>query len=292
MTGVIEDKTYPLKLNNEYYVVSANDLIKGKQKMSVREAQLLYITMAQVVKEDKDFKTYTTTVAELAKFMQISTSSLYRDLERICTGLLQRVVKIQIADADEPQKKKWKAFQWISCAEYGNGLIKIRLNDELKPFLIDLVSHYSQVLLGALCNFNSYYTMRLYQLIICEQGEHPNKPKDEWTFTCDELREFFQVEKGKYTLPRDLLKKTIMVAIDELNKSDYAYIWDYEELRGNGRGSPLAGVRFKATTFDKRQTKDWYLERCVPIMAEIQGSFGTNVKKNEIVTDFIETNSD
>lgn len=191
----MEEKTYQLKLNSEYYVVSANDLIKGRQKMSLREAQLLYIAMAQVVKEDSDFKTYTTTVPELAAFMGISPDSLYRDLESICTSLLQRVVKIQIGGENARGKKKWKAFQWISCAEYENGKLTIRLHDEIKPFLIDLVSHYSQTLLGTLCTFNSYYSSRLYQLIVCEQGERPNSPKEEWSFTCEELRKFFKLNQ-------------------------------------------------------------------------------------------------
>ena len=115
-----EEKTFELKLNSDYYVVTANDLIKGRQKMSLREAQLLYIAMAQVVKEDKDFKTYTTTVPELAAFMGIDPNSLYRDLEGICTNLLQRVVKIQIGGENARGRKKWKAFQWINCAEYDN----------------------------------------------------------------------------------------------------------------------------------------------------------------------------
>lgn len=260
-----QDKTYQLKLNSEYYVVTANDLIKGKQKMTLREAQLLYITMAQVVKEDKDFKTYTTTVQELSAFMGITCDSLYRDLEGICTSLLQRVVKVQIGD-DNARDKKWKAFQWISCAEYDNGKLTIRLNDEIKPFLIDLMSHYSQTLLGTLCAFKSYYTARLYQFIVCEIGEHPNKPKEEWTFTCEELRDFFQIEKNEYLRNYDLIRKTIKPALNELNNSDFAYIWDYEEIHGTGRGCPLVGIRFKAMVFKNREEKDWYMKSCLPVM--------------------------
>lgn len=268
----LEEKTYQLKLNSDYYVVTANDLIKGRQKMSLREAQLLYIAMAQVVKEDSDFKTYTTTVPELAAFMGIDPNSLYRDLENICTSLLQRVVKIQIGGENARGKKKWKAFQWISCAEYENGKLTIRLHDEIKPFLIDLVAHYSQSLLGTLCTFNSYYTSRLYQLIVCEKNENPNIPKEEWCFTCDELREFFQVKPKEYERNFNLIQKTIKPAIEELNNSDYAYIWDYEELHGSGRGRPLIGVKFKATTFKNREEKDWYLTRCVPLLEELNDS--------------------
>lgn len=259
------DKKYPLKLNPDYYVVSANDLIKGKQKMTLREAQLLYAAMAQIVKEDKEFKTYTTTVTELADFMGISASNLYRDLKSICKSLLQRVVEIRMNDKTG-KESKWKAFQWISCAEYDNGTITIRLNDEIQPFLIDLVSHYSQTLLGTLCAFKSYYAIRLYQLIVCERGEHPYKSKEEWEFTCDELREFFQIEKNEYSRPRDLLNRTIKSAIKELNESDFAHIWDYEEIHGPGKGSPLAGVRFKATIFKDKEEKEWYLNKCVPLL--------------------------
>lgn len=261
----MSEQIYPLQLNPDYYVVTANDLIKGKQKMTLREAQLLYITMSQVVKEDKDFKTYSIAVSELASFMGIGPNALYRDLENICTNLLKRVVKIYVQDANNPSERKWKAFQWISAAEYENGKLTIKLNDELKPFLIELVSHYSQILLGTLCSFNSYYAARLYQYIVCEIGEHPRNPKEEWTFTCEELRDFFQIEKNEYARNYDLVRKTIKVALDELNKSDFAYIWDYEELRGPGKGRPLVGVKFKAAIFKDKDEKDWYFERVHPL---------------------------
>lgn len=259
-----EEKTYQLRLNANYYAVSANDLIKGRQKMSLREAQLLYIAMAQVVKEDKDFKTYTTTVPELAAFMGIDENSLYRDLENICTNLLQRVVKIQVGGENARGKKKWKAFQWISCAEYDNGKLTIRLHDEIKPFLIDLVEHYSQTLLGTLCSFNSYYAVRLYQLIVCEIGEHPNNPKEEWNFTVEELREFFQVKPKEYARTYNLIQKTIKPAIEELNSSPYVHIWDYQEHHATGRGRPLQGVSFKAVIFRGQDEKDWFLRRAKP----------------------------
>lgn len=267
-----EEKTYELKLNPDYYVVTANDLIKGRQKMTVREAQLLYIAMAQVVKEDNDFKTYTTTVPELAAFMGITPDSLYRDLESICTSLLQRVVKIQIGGENARGRKKWKAFQWINCAEYDNGTLTISLSDDIKPFLIDLVSHYSQTLLGTLCTFESYYATRLYQLIVCEHNENPKKPKEEWEFTCEEIREFFQIEEKKYKNNRDLLLNTIQVAINELNNSPYAYIWDYEENRSTKRGRALMGVKFKAQIFKCQDEKDWFFNRALPIISVINAT--------------------
>lgn len=258
-----EEKEYQLQLNSDYYVVTANDLIRGKQKMSLREAQLLYIAMAQVVKEDKDFKTFTTTVPDLAAFMGIAPSNLYRDIEDICTSLLKRVVKIQIGGKNA--KEKWKAFQWISSASYDNGKLTIRLHDEIKPFLLELTSYYSQMLLGTLCTFRSYYTTRLYQLIVCDAGQ---RGQDEWNFTCDELREFFQIGLKQYKLTRDLLNYTLKPAIAELNEQDTVYVWNYEELRSSARGKPITGVRFNAIVFRDKAEKDHFINVVLPYSEE------------------------
>lgn len=257
----MKEQLYPF---NDFYDETANDLIKGKQKMSLREAQLLYIAMSQIVKEDKDFKTYTVSVTELAKFMNIDPSGLYHDLETICSNLMKRTVKILIKDDADPRNRKWELFQWINYAKYENGQLTIKLNDVMKPFLIDLVSHYSQVLLGTLCAFKSYYAARLYQLIVCEIGEHPKSIKEEWTFTCEEIRDFFQVEKNEYARPHDLIKKTIKAALIELDESDYVRVWNYKELRGPGKGCPLAGVKFNAMIFKDGTEKAWHMDRFAP----------------------------
>lgn len=263
------EKEYQLKLNNDYYVVTANDIIKGRQKMTLRESQLLAIAISQVVKEDRDFKTYTTTVPELAAFMGIDTDSLYRDLEGICTSLLQRVVKIQVGGNNANKKKKWKAFQWINRAEYDNGKLTIRLSDDIKPFLLELESYYSQTLLGTLMTFRSYYTTRLYQYLVADTGARYGNIH-EWTFTCEQLRELFQVGEKQYKLNRNLLNFTIIPALEELGASDYAYVWDYTEHKAKTRGNPLESVSFKAIFFKDKERKEFYLNNSKKIIEDYQ----------------------
>ena len=267
----MSDKEYPLKLNPDYYVVTANDLIKGRQKMSLREAQLLFIAISQVVKEDKDFKTYTTTVTELATFMGIDENSLYRDLESICTSLCKQVVKIQISSTNSRGKAKWKVFSWVQSAEYDSGKLTLRLSDDIKPYLLELDKYYTQTQLGTLMTFRSYYTTRLYQYLRADTGAK-YESVEEWHFSCEELRELFQVKEKQYKLPRDLIRFTIMPALEEVQNSDYAFIWDYEEHRAKGRGRPLTGVSFKAIFFQSKQEKEYYLKRVVPIVEQIYGT--------------------
>ena len=256
--------------------------------MTLRESQLLSIAIAQVVKEDTDFKTYTTSVPELAAFMMIDENSLYRDLESICTALMQRVVKIQIGGDNSSGRKKWEIFHWVSSASYDSGKLTLRLSDQIKPYLLELESYYSQTMLGCLMTFRGYHTTRLYQYLKAVYGEKGGNV-DEWFFSCEELRELFQTyvkdEKGRiikelYKLNRNLINKTIKPAIEELSASDYAYIYDYKEefehISGK-RGKPaLKGVRFKAMFFDSderrtaREKKEFYLKKSKPIIEQLK----------------------
>lgn len=249
-----EEPHHELKLNKDYYVVTANDLIKGRQKMTLREAQLLYIAIAQITKNDTDLKTYETTVPELARFMKIDEQSLYRDLKGICKSLCQQVVEVQIGGTKARQQ--WKIFSWIQSAEYDSGKLILRLSDDIKPYLLDLQAYYTQTQLGTLLTFRSYYATRLYQYLYADANA---RNTEEWTYSCEELRELFQVRPTQYKQTRDLMKKTIIPAITELNATEYAHIWNYTEHRAKKRGNPITGVSFSAVFFRRAEEKESFL---------------------------------
>ena len=272
----MNEKQYPIKYDPSYYVVTANDLIKGKQKMDLRESKILAIAISQVVKEDKDFKTYTTTVPELAAFMDIDENSLYRDLEGICRSLCQQIIEIQVGGENARGRKKWKIFHWISSAAYDDGKLTLRLSDDIKPYLLDLEAYYSQTLLGTLMTFRSYYATRLYQYLVADMGARWGNV-EEWTFTCEQIRDIFQpyikddkgnIVKELYTRTYNLIQKTIKPALEELGASDFAYVWDYEEHRAAKRGRPLESVSFKAIFFENKEKKDFYISKAKPFIEQ------------------------
>lgn len=230
---------YELKLNKDYCVVSANDLIKGKQRMTIQESKLLYIAISQVVKEDKDFKTYTTTIPELAEFLGITSDNLYRDIDKITDNLLQRFVKIKI------DKNKWKKFQWVNRADYDNGVLTLRLSDDIKPYLLDLEKHYSQFVLSTMLTFKSYYASRIYQLLVCDMM---GKEEFEKTLTIEELRDFLQIDEKKFSRPFDLIKNTIAIAKEEINEpaSNSCIIMDYRVNKQRRKGSPIQSITLTA----------------------------------------------
>lgn len=140
--------------NAEHYTVAANDIIRGKQSMTLQTARLIRLLITQVVKEDKDLKTYRCRISDLAKFMNIPSSNLYRDIRNICDCAMKSVVYIGTGNPKQP----WKMFHWVSTAEYDdNGTLTIRLSDQIKPYVLELEKWFTQYQLKNILEFNSYY---------------------------------------------------------------------------------------------------------------------------------------
>ena len=211
-------KKYEMTYNADHYTVAANDIIRGKQSMTLQTARLIRLLITQVVKEDKDLKTYSCKITDLAKFLNVDSSNLYRDIDKICDCAQKSIVYVGTGNPKQP----WKRFSWLSMSEYdGQGTLTLRLSDQIKPYVLELDKWFTQYQLKNILEFNSYYAIRLYEILQCEDGIY-RKEKESHEFEVEELRRFFDCEK-KYSAFKDFRKNVIEVAIREINeKSD---IW-------------------------------------------------------------------
>jgi len=230
----MENKT--ITYNKNHYAVMANTIIKGKQEMTLMEARLIRLLITQVVKEDKDFKRYTCRIQDFAKFLGIAPKGLYRDVSDICISLLKRVVKIGTNDP----KKPWKAFQWIQLAEYdGKGNITLELSEKIAPYVLELNSWFTQYKLENILSFNSFYAIRLYEILKCDMGI-AREEKFEFSYDIEYLREILCCEE-KYKLINDFTKRVIEISIREINeKSDIEVT--YECFKTSRK---ITGIKFE-----------------------------------------------
>ena len=76
-------KKYEMTYNSEHYTVAANDIIRGKQSMTLQTARLIRLLITQVVKEDKDLKTYSCKITDLAKAMKAEKLAFLTDIEGV-----------------------------------------------------------------------------------------------------------------------------------------------------------------------------------------------------------------
>lgn len=225
-------------LDVENQVVMSNDLIRGKSNLSLNELKLLRLTIMQVIAEDKDLLTYHVKINDLAKVLDISTPSIYRDVMDMCKHLLQEIVCV----GDGNPKHKWKMFQWCSRCRYENGVITIRLHDDLKPYLIQLKQHYTQYMLQDILMLKTVYAVRLYELIREEMKSQKVYADKTATVSIDVkmIRKATNTE-NKYAKMGMFKQRVIDSAISEINEKSCYYI-TYDDIKESRK---IVGFKFK-----------------------------------------------
>ena len=223
----MEEKIYLMDYNKSKKVVMSNkaingrQLIDGKQSMSVHSAKLLRLLITQVAKEDKDFKTYQCDIKDIAKFLDIE-KNMYRDIKKICEELMKAIIYLK----DEDDNKSWTMLHWVSMAKLKNGILTLRLSDEVKQCVLELKKYFTQYKLENILTFKSFYSIRIYEILKCETAEKKRK-KIEVNMT--ELKEKLKCEK-KYKRINDFKKDVIDIAIKEINeKSDITVTAEYKK---------------------------------------------------------------
>lgn len=244
-------KRYEMTYNPEHYTVVANDIIKGKQSMTLQVARLIRLLITQVVKEDKDLKIYTCKITDLAEFLDIPRNNLYRDIQDICESAMKSVVYIGTGNP----KHAWKMFHWVSTAEYdGNGTLTLRLSDEIKPYVLELEKWFTQYQLKNILEFKSYYSIRLYEILKCEDGKYRNE-RDCIEFSINELKQFFDCE-NKYSAFKDFRKNVLEVAIKEINEKSDIHVDISYKKSSRAVTSAIFEINFNHAVLAKRRQKE------------------------------------
>lgn len=223
-------------LNEENYVVMSNDLIKGKSNLSLNELKLLRMTIMQIMKEDTDFLTYQVSIVELAKSLGISRQNLYVEVMEMCKHLMQEIVFI----GDGNPKHKWEMFQWCSRCKYEDGIITIRLHDDLKPYLLELKKHYTQYMLQDILILKTVYAVRMYELIVEELRTKVYADKVATVeLSLETIRKATNTE-DKYDTISMFRSRVIDSAISEINEK-LGYRITYEPIK---RSRKIVGYKF------------------------------------------------
>lgn len=232
---------FPVKYNKEHYVVMSNDIIRGKQELSLQEARLLRLVITQVVKEDKDLKTYKIKLREYAEYFDITHQSIFRDIKDICHSLMSRVITIEKKAANG--KKTWEMLHWVQYAKYDdNGCVTIMLSEQLKPFVLELEKWFTQYKFQEILSMRSYYAIRMYELLRCQDGISKYSSNYHEISMAD-LRFYFACD-DKFKKVSQFKAKVIDTAIGEINeKSDIFVTADYIKT-----GRTITAVRFNIRT--------------------------------------------
>lgn len=155
--------SFNFSLDTGNYVVQANNLIGGRQSLKLNSAKLIRAAIMQIVPEDEILKPYIIKIKELSELLKVSESNLYRDIDDLTDDIIKNPVFIK--DTSHRQIK-WIKIPWVSRCEYKSDVgVAIKLNDELKPFLVKLKEHYTQYSLDNILLMKSTYSIRIFELL-------------------------------------------------------------------------------------------------------------------------------
>lgn len=207
-------------LDTRNYVVQANTLIGGKQALKLNSAKLIRSAIMQVVRDDEELKPYIVTVNELSELLNVPTSNIYRDIDDMTDDIISNPVFVR--EMKEGRTIGFIKVPWVTRCEYKADVgIAIKLNEELKPFLINLKEHYTQYTLGEVLAMRSVYAIRIFE-ILQSRMMSGNVPRNGTNIilSVQELRECCDCE-DKYRAFGDFKKRVVDKAVSEINRVTY-----------------------------------------------------------------------
>lgn len=231
-------------------VVKANELITHtKFSLSAQQQKIVLFLIAQIRPQDDDFKEYEFSIQEFCRAC---------GLDRAGGRQYDEVMSVLEALADV--KITYNGTRWIPIGDGSvtllrwiekpyivpeDGKIKIRLDRDMRPFLLHLKAHFTQYELLWTLQFSGRYTIRLYEL--CKAKQINQLEPAEITLDLAYLRERLDAET--YTRWPDLRRRVLEPAISEINrKSDMELSYRCKTSRAGGVLAIVLRIAAKQTT--------------------------------------------
>lgn len=208
--------SFDFNLDKNQYVVQANSLISGRQGLKLNSAKLIRAAIMQVVYDDVELKPYVITIPEIADLLGVSTSNVYRDIDDVTNDIISNPVFIKDIDG---KKASWVKIPWVTkCVYHPEAGVAIKLNDELKPLLLNLRENYTQYTLDNILAMKSVYSIRIFELLMerIKTKILPRKGMDV-ELSVDYIREACDCQ-DKYKTFANLNNRVIKGAVEEINR--------------------------------------------------------------------------
>lgn len=233
------------KHKSKDFVVKNNALVEARYRLSLQESHVILWLLTQIRPDDEDFKLHTMKISEFAKMVGVEVDSQYKELQKITESLMKRVMKIY-----EPEKREWVQVSWLSSARYQSkeGVVSLEFSPQLKPYLLQLKSHFTKINLADTMKLKSIYAIRVFELLL------QYEPIGRREISVDDLREYCGIDEKEYALYGDLKRKVIEKAKTEIN-SKTEYDVDYFQQKDSRK---VVGVEWsikKKTHLEKSQAE-------------------------------------
>ena len=252
------DEQLDITIKRDYYVVKSNHLIqKSRYGLSIKEQRAIAYICSMIKPVIATPATYNAPyqldyefdIREYAKIcgLHLDSGYLYNETKSLLRGLKQKVMWLELPDGTEVTVG-WLAKAWINKR---SGIVKIRLDEDLVPYLFDLQEKYTSYILLNILAMKSQYSIRIYEILRSHSYQKVTK------YEIDKLKKMLMVEDVKsYNRFPDFRRKVLGPAMAEINEYTDLTV-SYEPIT---KGRKVIKIKFhinKKATFDRfiAQTK-------------------------------------
>ena len=146
-------------------VRKANILIQqSRYSLSLQQQKIILFLVSQINPEDEDFKTYEFSIRDFCQICGIDADqgNNYKDLKNAILDIMKHPVGwVELEDGLET------VLLWIEkpIINHNDGTIQLKLDKDMKPFLLNLKSNFTSYELFNILHFRSKYSIRFYELV-------------------------------------------------------------------------------------------------------------------------------
>ena len=193
-------------------VVKANSLIQQSRfYLTAQEQKIILYLVSKIKPKDIELSLYDFDIIDFCKVCDIdyNNGANYRYIKQTIQKLRDKSMWITHDNGDEV------LYAWLDSAiiSKNKGTVTLKINDLMKPFLLQLASNYTQYTLYYVLAMRGQYSIKLYELLKSYQYKHRCE------FELDDFKRRLGAEK--YERHADFMRFVLTPALTEIeNLSD------------------------------------------------------------------------
>jgi plasmid replication initiation protein len=278
-------------------IKKSNDLIESRYNFTIWEMRIFLMLIAQIRREDDDFRVYRISYREVAKVFKLNAKRGYSEIRDAARSLLDKKFYVDLNVDGFKRKEIYHLIRKIGYLEAGQEnregvenqeYIDVKIEDEMKPLLLQLQKSFTAYELGNVVHLG-VYAVRIYELL--KQYESIGSR----TLGFEEMKTMFELEE-KYPLFSAFYTFLVEPAVREINEHTDIFVDDMEKIKD---GKRITAIKFRfrrnsvkslppTMAFSEQQTQIDFTAKPVPVPTPPSVKTGNDERFTQFYTRIVE----